>query len=72
MVVVVGAGVGFEEEDEDELKGSFQKPEEFVGSALASSLLLSGVVKEEFEGERLSQVVARLFGPGFSPSVFSD
>jgi hypothetical protein len=73
VVVVVGAGVGFEEEDEggDELKGSFQKPEEFVGSALATSLLLSGVVREEFEGERLSQVVARLFGPGFSLSVFS-
>lgn len=68
----LGAGVGVEEEDEDELKGSFQKPEELAGSALTTSLLLSGVVREAFEGERLSQVVARLFAAGFSPSVFSD
>jgi len=70
--VPLGAGVGVEEEDEDELKGSFQKPEELAGSALATSLLLSGVVREAFEGERLSQVVARRFVAGFSPSVFSD
>jgi hypothetical protein len=71
---VVGAGFGFEEEDEAEGKGSFQKPEpeELVGSALTTSLLLSAVVREAFEGERLSQVVARLFAAGFSPSVFSE
>lgn len=70
----MGAEVGLEEEDEDEdeLKGSFQKPEELVGSALATSLLLSELVREAFEGERLSQVVARLFVAGFSPSDFSD
>jgi hypothetical protein len=68
----VGAGVGFEEEDEDEGNGNFQKPEEPVGSALTTSLLLSAVVREAFEGERLSQVVARLFAAGFSPSVFSE
>ena len=68
----MGAGVGFEEEDEGERDGSFQKPEELVGSALATSLLLSAVVREAFEGERLSQVVARLFAADFSPSVFSE
>ena len=70
----MGAEVGLEEDDddEDELKGSFQKPGELAGSALTTSLLLSGVVREAFEGERLSQVVARLFAAGFSPSVFSD
>jgi len=69
--VVVGAGVGFEEV-EVEGNGIFQKPEELVGSTLTTSLLLSAVVREAFEGERLSQVVARLFAAGFSPSVFSD
>lgn len=70
----MGAGVEFEEEEEaeDEGNGSFQKPEELVGSALTTSLLLSAVVREAFEGERLSQVVARLFAAGFSPSVFSE
>jgi hypothetical protein len=64
---VVGAGVVFDEE----VEGNFQKLEELVaGSALATSLLLSGDVREAFEGERVSQVV-RLFGPGFSLSVFS-
>ncbi len=63
--VVVGAGVVFEEEE-----GNFQKLEELAGSALTTSLLLSGDVREAFEGERVSQVV-RLFGPGFSLSVFS-
>lgn len=71
--MVVGAGVGFEEEeDEDEGNGNFQKPEELVGSSLTTSLLLSEAFREPFEGERLSQVVARLFGAGFSPSVFSE
>jgi len=70
-VVLVGAGVVFEDEDEDEGNcGSFQKLEELAGSAWTTSLLLSEVTREAFEGERVSQVV-RLFGAGFSLSVFS-
>jgi hypothetical protein len=72
-VAVVGAGVVFEDEDEDEGNcGSFQKLEELAGSAWTTSLLLSDeVAREAFEGERVSQVV-RLFGAGFSLSVFSE
>jgi len=53
---------------------SFQKPEELAGSALTSSLSVSTVAvdaREEFEVERVSHV-ARLFGAGFSLSVFSE
>src|SRR6266478_4644153 len=75
VVVVAAAGVGvggvvvFEEEDG---KGSFQKPDELAGSALTTSLLFSADVADDmeaFEGERTSQVVARLLVAGFSVSV---
>ena len=59
-----GGVVGFEDEDEDG-KGNFQKPEELAGSALTTSLLFSAGVAaddmEAFEGERDSQV-PRLLG----------
>ncbi len=67
--VVVGGVVVFEEEDG---KGSFQKPDELAGSALTTSLLFSADVADDmeaFEGERTSQVVARLLVAGFSVSV---
>jgi hypothetical protein len=70
VVVAVGAGVAFEDEDEGNC-GSFQKLEELAGSAWTTSLLLSEVASEAFEGERVSQVVRR-FGAGFSLSVFSE
>ncbi len=66
--VAGGAVVGPEEEDG---KGSFQKPEELPVSALTTSLLFSGGVadtKEAFEAERTSQV-PRLLGADFSASA---
>jgi hypothetical protein len=67
LVAAGGTVVGPEEEDG---KGSFQKPELPV-SALTTSLLFSGGVtdaKEAFEAERTSQV-PRLLGTDFSASA---
>lgn len=68
VVVAVVAGGGDVEFEEDG-RLIFQKLEELVVSALESSLLFSGGVtdvRESFEGDRVSQVVARLLGAGFS------
>ena len=71
LVVVVVAVVtgGGDVEFEEDGRLNFQKLEEPVVSALESSLLFSGGVtdvRESFEGDRVSQVVARLLGAGFS------
>jgi hypothetical protein len=67
-ITEVAAGVFAEE------RGSFQKLEELADSALTTSFPLSAaaaVDKEPFEGERVSQVAALLFGAGLWPSAFS-